>query len=99
MNPTCELDLHRIQASAEKLGKLLIDIFTDIGSAVPDQKEVMSALSDATAVNLTNLTSVTLSAIVLDEASNIFLKQFVIQNGFGKLLKCNGQDVPSSQPH
>jgi NRPS condensation-like uncharacterized protein len=72
------------------MGKLLIDIYNDIGFANPKQAVDMRKMAEQTSDSVTNLTIATTTVTVLDEAANIFLRQAAIQNGFGKIIKCGG---------
>lgn len=87
---SCRLDLGNVNDSIIKIGKLLIDIFNDIGFANPKQAEDMKRLSTETSDSISSLTIATTTVTVIDEAANIFLKQTAIQNGFGKIIKCGG---------
>ena len=87
---TCRIDLGHVNDTAITLGKLLIDIFNDIGFSNPKQSEQMKRMANETSETISNLTIFFTSATVVDEASNIFIRQAAIQNGFGKIIRCNG---------
>ena len=87
---TCKLDLGNVNDTIIKMGKLLIDIYNDIGFANPKQAVDMKEMAEQTSDSVTNLTIATTAVTVLDEAANIFLRQAAIQNGFGKIIKCGG---------
>jgi hypothetical protein len=85
----CRLNIGDVNDALIEMGKLLIDIYNDLGYANPKQAKGMRAKADATAETVSHLTTFFTSAAVLDEASNLFLKQTAIQNGFGKLIRCS----------
>lgn len=87
---SCSLDLAKINATTVTLGKLLIDIFNDIGFFQPKQAKTMKQLAADTREAISNLTAANTSVMVLDELSNLFLHEMVIQHGFGKIVKCGG---------
>lgn len=86
----CRIDLGNLNDTLINLGKLLIDIYNDLGFANPKQAGDMKKLSLETSEAISDLTMTTTTIAVLDEASTIFLKQAVVQYGFGKIIKCNG---------
>ena len=87
---TCRIDLGNVNDTVIKLGKLLIDIYNDIGFANPKQAVDMKKMAEQTGESDSNITIATTTVTVLDEAANIFLKQAIVQNGFGKIIKCGG---------
>ncbi|MDZ4678688.1 MAG: hypothetical protein SGI74_14415 [Oligoflexia bacterium] len=87
---TCRIDLGNVNDAAITLGKLLIDILNDIGFSNPDQAEAMKRMANETSETVSNLTIFFTSATVVDEVSNIFVRQAAVQHGFGKIIKCNG---------
>jgi hypothetical protein len=87
---SCRIDLGNVNDSIIKIGKLLIDIFNDVGFANPKQAEDMKKLATETSDSISSLTIATTTVTVVDEAANIFLKQTAIQNGFGKIIRCGG---------
>ena len=86
----CTFNLGSVNGSLIELGRLLVDTFTDVGIANKKQAKNMRASSENVANTISNLTLATTSLIVIDETSNLFLKQTVIQHSFGKLIKCGG---------
>jgi hypothetical protein len=87
---SCRIDLGNVNDAIIKIGKLLIDIFNDVGFVNPKQAEDMKRLAGDTSDSISRLTIATTTVTVVDEAANIFLKQTAIQNGFGKIIKCGG---------
>ena len=87
---TCRIDLGNVNDTIVKLGKLMIDIYNDIGFANPKQAGDMKKMAEQTSDSVTNITIATTTVTVLDEAATIFLRQAAIQNGFGKIIKCGG---------
>lgn len=85
----CQLNLGNMNDTLIKLGKLLIDIFNDIAIASPKQAKDMKIQAQKTGEAVTNLTMATTSLIVLDEVSTVFLRQTILNNGFGKIVKCD----------
>lgn len=86
----CQVDLSTANLSIIRLGKLLIDIYYDIGIANPSQAIKMKTLAESTAVIVSDLTLAITTVTAIDEAASVFLKQNAIENGFGKLVKCGG---------
>lgn len=87
---TCRFDLGNVNDTFVELGKTLIGVLNDIGYANDDQAKDLKTTSDEVADTVSNLTLATTSLMVIDEASSMFLQQAVIQHGFGKLIKCGG---------
>lgn len=87
---TCHVDLLKLNSTVSSLGKLLIDIFGDIGFANPNQAESMKKLAEQTSQSILNISNTITTVTAIDEASNLFLKQSLIQSSFGKILKCGG---------
>lgn len=87
---TCRIDLGNVNDTVVKLGKLMIDIYNDIGFANPKQAGDMKKMAEQTSDSVSNITIATTTVTVLDEAATIFLRQAAIQNGFGKIIKCGG---------
>jgi hypothetical protein len=87
---TCLIDIGSVNDTVVTIGKLMIDIYNDIGFANPQQAEAMKKLANETSDSVSNITIATTTVTVLDEAATIFLKQAAIQNGFGKIIKCGG---------
>lgn len=85
----CALNLSGINATLIRLAKLLIDIYYDIGVAMPDQAPKMKALAASASDAVSGFSIAITSVTALDEAVNVFLKQNAVQNGFGKIIKCN----------
>lgn len=85
---TCRVDISRINDTVIKAGKLLIDIYGDIGLVDPKQTENMNQQSRKVSESVSTFTMATTAAIIFDEATNVFLKQAAIQSGFGKIIKC-----------
>jgi hypothetical protein len=87
---SCRIDIGNLNNSVIKLGRLLIDIYSDLGIANPKNAGDVKQMSAKTADAISNVTIATTTVTILDEASNLFLKQSIIQNGFGKIIKCGG---------
>lgn len=87
----CRIDIGNLNETLINLGKLLIDIYNDLGFVDPKRADDMRKLSEETSDTVSNLTIATTTIAVLDEASTMFLKQAIIQQGFGKIIKCNGK--------
>ncbi len=87
---SCRIDLGNLNDSLIVLGKLLIDIYDDLGYANPKQASKMAQQSEETANVISDLTFATTSIAVFDETSTLFLKQAAIESGFGKIIKCSG---------
>lgn len=87
---TCRLDVGKINDTVMSAGKLLIDIYYDIGFANPNLAYKMKNLAEQTSDSISNFTIATTAVTTLDEVSNIFLKETAIQIGFGKIIKCGG---------
>lgn len=85
----CQIDLGNINDTLVSLGKLLIDISNDIGFANPNQADDMKRFSNEVSESVSNLTLATTSVMVLDEVSNTYLRQAAVQNGFGKIVRCD----------
>jgi tetratricopeptide (TPR) repeat protein len=94
LTSACKLNIASINDNIVKVGKLLIDIFSDLAASNPDTAEQMRKSAAQTGEVVTDLTLTTTSLVAFDEASNVFLKQAVIQNGFGKIIKCDGDSAP-----
>lgn len=86
----CHLNLGHVNDSVIKLGRLLIQVYTDIGTANPAMSADTKKISEKTADAVSNVTIATTAVTVLDEAATMFMKQTLIQNGFGKIIKCGG---------
>lgn len=86
---SCRLDLARISDASLNLGKLLVDILDDLSIAKPNSVDSYKDLSAEVASSVSDV-ALALSAVTALEASaQLFLKQLAIQNGLGKLIKCN----------
>lgn len=85
---TCRVDLEVVNGAVIRLAKIMIDIYSDLQIASPSKKDEMKKLSVQTADSVSNVTIATTTMTVLDEASTIFLKHSVMENGFGKIFKC-----------
>lgn len=88
-NAKCRVEIGRLNDTLITLGKLLIDIFNDLGYIRPKQADSMKRLSLATSEAISNLTLTTTAIAVLDETSNILLKQALLQQGLGKIIRCD----------
>ncbi|MBT4760766.1 MAG: hypothetical protein HOO06_03625 [Bdellovibrionaceae bacterium] len=84
----CRINLGAVNDDIIELGKVLIDVFNDIGFANGSLAEDMRVLSEKTAEMVSSLTLGTTSLIVIDEASSVFFRRSIIENGFGKIIKC-----------
>ncbi len=87
---TCRIDLGNVNDTIVRLGKLMIDVYNDIGFANPKQAGDMKKMAEQTSDSISNITIATTTVTVLDEAATLFLKQAALQNGFGKIIKCGG---------
>lgn len=88
--PSCRIDVGHLNDSVITLGKLLIDIFNDIGFVNPSQSAQMKALGAQTSQTVSKFTLASTSVAVLDDASNLFLGKTLSQLGFVKALQCPG---------
>jgi hypothetical protein len=86
----CKLDLEKVNQNFVALGKLLLDIYNDIGFVRPKSATEMKKLSNDTSDAISNATIFFTSAAVLDDAAKTFLNESVVQSGFGKLIRCGG---------
>jgi hypothetical protein len=93
LEKSCLVDLNRLNDSILNLGRTLINIMADISIAHPDQEKSLNIQRAAIADAVSKLTIVTTSLIVIDEASNLLLKQSLIQRGLGKAIQCKGADI------
>lgn len=84
----CRVDLETVNGTVINLGKLLIDIYTDLGFSNPSQAQKMTSIANETAEAVSDITLGITTMSIIDEASNVLLKQSAIQNGFGKIVKC-----------
>lgn len=87
----CRIDIGTLNDSIIEAGKLLIDIYNDIGFSNPKQAKKMQQLSQDTSEVISNISLATTALTVLDEVSMSFLKQSLIGYGFGKTIKCGSQ--------
>ncbi len=88
---SCRLNLSLVNDTVIKLGKLLIDIYNDVGISNPKQAENMKQLSEETADVVSSL-SISISTLsFMDDVAQDFLKQSTIQGGFGKVVRCAGR--------
>lgn len=87
---SCRIDLGNVNDTIVQLGKLVIDIYNDIGITQPRQAEAMKKSAAQVADLVSNFTIFTTTVTAIDEAANILLKQTALQNGFGKIIKCGG---------
>ena len=87
----CRVDIGHLNKTFISLGKLLIDIFNDIGHVRADQSESMKQMAQSTADAVSNLTLATTSIAVIDEASNILLKRTLFHQGLGKIIRCESR--------
>lgn len=86
----CLVNLTPLNASIVRLGKLLIDIYNDIGFINPRQAVGMKGQAEEVANAVSNMTIATTSVTVLDEAASMFLKRAAEESGFGKIVQCQG---------
>ncbi len=86
----CRLDLAMINHSIVGMGKLLIDIFNDAGFIRPQTANDMKKLASQTSDAVNDLTIFFTSATVVDDITEAFLSESLIQHGFGKIIKCGG---------
>lgn len=87
----CTLNVDKLSDAVVTVGKVLIDIFNDIGYANPQQAQQMKKQADDTANIVSNLTMFLTSAAVFDQASSVYLREVAFMQGFGKMVKCAGQ--------
>ncbi|OQW51111.1 MAG: hypothetical protein A4S09_10430 [Proteobacteria bacterium SG_bin7] len=86
----CDLDIAKINSNIVVTGKLLIDIFNDIGFVKSTSATDMKHLTEETIDVVESLKSLFSAAEALDEVGKTFLNESIIQSGFGKMLKCGG---------
>lgn len=86
----CKIDFVELSDATVNLGRLLIDIYADMAIAQPS-KAARHKKSSADIANLvSNLTLATTSLMVLDEGSQVFLQSNLLENDFGKIIRCGG---------
>lgn len=84
----CSLDLSAVNDSVVKLGHILVNILDDLAIANPSKAKDLAAQRAQIADETFSLTLVVTGTSVADEATNTFIKHVVVEESFGKLLKC-----------
>ena len=84
----CVLDLKSINYSVVKLGRILVNILDDLTLAIPSKAKELAGQRAQIADKTFSLTLVVTGTSVAGEASNAFIKHIVVEESFGKLLKC-----------
>jgi hypothetical protein len=88
LGPECKLDLGLVNNSINDLGHTLIAILDDLALANPSRAKSLQNMQSQVASEMLALTSDLSSATVLDVAGSLYVKHLVLEQGFGKLLKC-----------
>ncbi len=89
----CSLDLTVMNTSVIMLAHLLMNIYDDMAIATPSKAKDLTSQKSKIADKTFSLTLIVTGMSVADEASNLFIKHMVIEEGFGKLLKCTDGDT------
>ncbi len=84
----CVLDLKSINYSVVKLGRILVNILDDLTLATPSKAKDLTGQRAQIVDKTFSLTLVVTGTSVAGEASNAFIKHIVVEESFGKLLKC-----------
>lgn len=89
INKNCQIDVSQINQTLISLGKLTIDIFNDLAIANPKQASQMknSAAQAVDAVMALNIATTSIS--IIDEISQLFIKDIAVQNNFGRIFRCS----------
>lgn len=85
---SCKLDLVIVNDAMVEMGKTLIGILDDLTIAHPKKSDSYKELSNDIANKVSDFTVAVSTASFIDEASELFMKQLAIQNGLGKLIRC-----------
>ncbi len=93
----CRVNVGNLNDNVILLGNTLVSIFTDMAIANPKNGKDSMRLAESTAGVISQMTLTTTSLVALDDVSNVVFKQTILQNGFGKLIRCGG-DGSLSQP-
>lgn len=86
---SCRIDLMVVNDVTLEMGRLLIEIFSDLSISKPSSQESFQELSNDVAAAVSDISLATAGISAIDEVSQLFLKQLAIQNGLGKLIRCN----------
>lgn len=84
----CVLNFNKFNRSLIKTGKLVVAILEDLEVAHPSKAKELNELSGKIVSSISDLTSAATSITVLDEASQMFLKNAIISAGIGNLAEC-----------
>lgn len=88
-NPNqCEIDLDGMNQTVLSLGRKIIAALNDIATANPDQSAQISQWIRKTGAMVSDVSLGVAGAMILDEVSNVAVKNSIIEEGFLKILKC-----------
>ena len=94
-NKHCNINAAELNDAIILLGQTLIGVFTDMSIANPKNGKDMMRLADSTAGLISQMTLTTTTLVALNDVSSVVFKQTLLQNGFGKLIRCGGDGPPS----
>jgi tetratricopeptide (TPR) repeat protein len=86
----CAVDFERMGSAIAVQSAQLGAILEDLSIALPDQAEQLNGVRTKIAQTAADLTKNMTSLIVMEKSASVALKQSIIDNNFGKLLRCGG---------
>ncbi len=87
---TCRVDFGSAGDTIVTLGRLLVDIYVDVAIANPKNRKDLERRSTQVTEVTEAMTSTLAGFSMADEATRMFMSEALIENGFGRLIKCTG---------